>query len=401
MPIDRDALKSAQLPDRGYRQQVRGRLKKHRETSGSGGVILAKACLRLLDSKDLAQLGDLADERRLARRLDYWCQEHGDIKDARVILLVEELLRRAEGRVDGAATLRDQIINLGRGFAQFLQAGPPAPRAAALSSPNKSRDVDVARPGVYVATSGDRATSRPAPGSYFVVIDIKEPDFYIAQHLTCQWTSSRRSPVVSIAYVGFLFPKADPPRVLMRDPLTLENNILTPFVRPDAGAIAKDQSQLLSYAWSLGSGTPPDGVTDSFADVWKTTEWQSHRDYVEEIARHRMWEFGLSPSGTLGSARGGVFHRPTADEAIAAGADLAGFVDRTLGSQVNALTPLHRAAFEADVDLATRLIAQGVDPLRPDRIGRLPVDLAYASGSAEMVALLEPLTYPDGSGAVE
>ena len=37
--------------------------------------------------------------------------------------------------------------------------------------------------------------------------------------------------------------------------------------------------------------------------------------------------------------------------------------------------------------------------MRPDRIGRLPVDLAYASGNAEMVALLEPLTYPDASGA--
>jgi hypothetical protein len=176
MLIDRDALRSAQLPHRGYRQQVRGRLKKHRETSGSGGVILAKACLRLLDSKGLPLLGDLADERRLARRLDYWCQEDGDIKDARVILLVEEVLRRAEGRVDGAATLRDQIINLGRGFAQFLQAGPPAPRAAGLSSPHKSHHAGLARPGVYVATSGDRATSRPAPGSYFVIIDIKEPD---------------------------------------------------------------------------------------------------------------------------------------------------------------------------------------------------------------------------------
>jgi hypothetical protein len=401
MHIDPDALISAQLPERAYRLKLRGQLKKHRQSTRMGGLSLAKACLALVANSKIDLLGEFAKERALARVLDYWCNEDGDIKDARVILLVEELLRRVDSRLDGPATLRDQILNLGRGFARFLQAGPTVPRAAATSSPNKSRDADLARPGVYVSTSGDRATSRPAPGSYFVVIDIKEPDFYIAQHLTCQWTSSRRSPVVSIAYVGFLFPKADPPRVLMRDPLTLENNILTPFVRPDAGAIAKVQSQLLSYAWSLGSGTAPDGASDSFADVWKTTEWQSHRDYVEEIARHRMWEFGLPPSGSLGSARGGVSHRATADEAIAAGADLAGFVDLTLGSQVNALTPLHRAAFEADVEAVATLLAQGWDPLRPDGIGRLAIDLAYASGNAEMVALLEPLTYPDGAAADE
>jgi hypothetical protein len=187
----------------------------------------------------------------------------------------------------------------------------------------------------------------------------------------------------------------------MRDPPTLENNILTPFVRPDAGSIAKDQSQLLSYAWSLGSVAAPDDPSDSFADVRKMTEWQSHRDYVEEIARHRMWEFGLPLSGSLGSAGSGVSHRATADEAIAAGADLAGFVDLTLGSQVNALTPLHRAAFEADVEAVATLLAQGWDPLRPDGIGRLAIDLAYASGNAEMVALLEPLTYPDGAAADE
>jgi hypothetical protein len=400
MHIEPEIIASQSLPDRGYRARVRGQLKKYRKATGSGAINLAKACLALLRSKDLPLLGEFQDTRRLARTLDYWCQENGDIKDARVLHLVEALLRRTESHPNGQASPRTQIIGIGRGFAHFLAGRPTLPTLPAVAWSTDVATANMMGPGVFVATASARASTRPAPDHYFVVLDIGEPDFFVAQHFHCEWKSAQRPPVVRAFSVGFLFPQADPPRVLLRDPLTLENTILTPFVRTDAAT--EDQSQLLSYAWSLGQGADQGAPSaDLFADMWTTTEWEPFRKTIDEIARHRMWEFGIASDRSRGAARGGVRDGEGTDSNLAGRTDLPGFVDKAFGAQFNSFTPLHRAAFEADVEAVATLLAQGWDPLRPDGIGRLAIDLAYASGNAEMVALLEPLTYPDGAAADE
>ena len=174
------------------------------------------------------------------------------------------------------ATLRDQIINLGRGFAQFLAARTAGasrcwywPRRtnltmAHLARPRRLR-LDVGHARRQPSGAGILFRRHRHQGAGL----LHRPASHLRMDVVAAIAGClHRLRRLSVSEVPILHV------VLMRDPLTLENNILTPFVRPDAESIAKDQSQLLSYAWSLGSGTAPDDPSDSFADVWKTTEWQ-------------------------------------------------------------------------------------------------------------------------------
>ena len=183
-----------------------------------------------------------------------------------------------------------------------------------------------------------------------------------------------------------MFPKADPPRAMLRDPLTFENEVLIAFSRSSVDGIAADQSALLDYAWSLGRETRV-GEPEAFADIWATTEWRSHLEHIQELSRHRMWEFGLAEAG-LGASRGSSLP-------VAPPQDFKDLVDASFGSSFNAYSPLHRAAFEGDVEAVETLLQAGSDPQRQDRLGRLPVDFAYASGDSELVKLLEAVTFPD------
>ena len=175
------------LPDRGYRDRVRGILKKYRAATGQGGRTLAKACLALVPGKELPLLEGFEDPRRFGRTLDFWCNEAGDVKDNRVFFLVEELLRRADELPGGEVVLRSQIMDLGRSFSRFLAGPAPAPNLP-VTTAAKGITVDgTAKPGIYVSTRGERIETNPAPTEFFIVIDVDEPDFFIAQHMQCEW----------------------------------------------------------------------------------------------------------------------------------------------------------------------------------------------------------------------
>ena len=59
--VSLDALDA--LPDRGYRDRVRGLLKKYRAASGQGGRTLAKACCERYVARVRGEEGDAAQEQ--------------------------------------------------------------------------------------------------------------------------------------------------------------------------------------------------------------------------------------------------------------------------------------------------------------------------------------------------
>lgn len=64
-------------------------------------------------------------------------------------------------------------------------------------------------------------------------------------------------------------------------------------------------------------------------------------------------------------------------------------------------TALHCAARLGHLELAQLLIARGANPLTTDNRGRLPVDIACASGNIDLIELLERITYPEFTLAEE
>ncbi len=410
-----DIAKAPALPDRGYRCQVRARLIKYRATSGCGGTELAKQCLRQLSKLPSEREPQWSEPKKLARIIDYWCLEDGDIKDPRAFYLIEEFLRMVASTHGDGKTLREAVLSRGRSIAEFL--GNPSHAHSAFGSlasgieppsrPTKST--------VFITTQHGAFQVGPAPTSYLILHDVGEPDFYLMQTMICEWRNTRSQPIVLGGHVGYLFQRSDPPRAVLRDALTAENFILTCFVLPQHDARRAGPSALLDYAWSLRSADDAfqqQGVPHT--EIWSTSEWSEYQTVVAEISGHRIWDMGIqkdekrmhihlnsaamcvdeSDRNRVGRSMAEVPHLRPLYSKLGGARHIQDFIGEQFGSLRPNPHPIHLAAHRGDLESVRRLL-DGNPLLRDlaDEFDRLPVDLAYASGNPDLIRLIEPTSY--------
>lgn len=396
MAVDNLVLtNNPRLPGLAQRRRVRTALIKYRQAQGIGGQRLAKACQGLLDGDQLDQHHRIGKLELLARTIDYWCTENGDIKDPHVFQLLEHFVATEASQQMSLPATAHEVLELGRQIGAFLGSAP-------TTTPTGRESENIAaRPTAYVLTQSLAETISLRSRIFLVLIDVGETSFYLAQFLVVDWREGSDRIDVRTSMSGFYFRIAEPPRMMLRDPITFANRIYAPeLLDPPEQAIPG--SEVSAFArWSMKPDEATD-ITGSSYYAWDCDGAEEHFSAVNRIAESRMWELGVHSNST--TAKSGIsqevarslrrdnepLDRPPELRDALIRLQKSGLLARPAAS---GLTHLHTAAWRGDRQAVERLLTAGGDPNSLDAMGRLPLDLALASGFDDVASLLEKATF--------
>ncbi|MEL7543917.1 MAG: hypothetical protein AAGJ70_09095 [Pseudomonadota bacterium] len=426
------------LPDRGYQTRVFQQMRDYRADTGLGPRKLARELLDRLGSCHRDVDAGWLHVEKLERMIGYWLDEGGFAKNARAFYLIEQFTTQIQNSARTSSVL-ENILQIGRTFADFFGTAAIAkPKRLGLFGSKKPLHVNP-EDGVFVYTLDNLLEVEPAPTEFLIIHDVNEPDFLMVQILECEWRDDQWTPVIDNCLNGYWFYRANPSRLLLRNPQNSETHFFTPTLYSVREKNKAAASGFLKYAYSLREMDRDDNAESSVEiDCWKTEEWKNHLDIVHEVSGYRLWDLGLEvahrkepPGGSMMGRVGGMasYGRPS-DMAQHHGTDgrsdddvefprriyvpdetsppielpttavqeqtLPDLLSRLLPRSEISMTPLHRAAYRGDLNAVRQTLATA-DLTQRDSLGRRPIELACASGNHELIALLDPTNNSNGS----
>jgi|GEM_PF-7021385 len=284
------------LPEASYRQRLRGVIQKYRHKNRLGWVkIIKEGMLPLVPREEMAGLENEAyfGTGRLKRQLTYWCDEDGDLKDAKLIYLIEHFLEYAAPDLMAQFITKRKMHSLGQNFSDFLSI-PAAARehymfpTNQLYSPLYKTGVEA---GVFVLLDHDILPIKIKPQRFIVFSDIGENDFLVAQELAVSWGAiGRPQPLVMKSFQGFCFPFAANPEIIMRSSLGHSHDTYSIFVLKD-----EERPEVLMdnprYVLSLAAAGLGFKRTSRIRDhVIRLDDSAATTAAIMQIASHAIWD---------------------------------------------------------------------------------------------------------------
>lgn len=299
------------LPPAAYRLRLRGVLQKYRHINRRGWTKIVKHDIGPFLGKEMPDYDGLRTQEEIRRRLIYWCDEirkpaandptgieseplaGNDLKDPRLIHLVEYTLWHVAPELMQQFNYRDRLIATGRTIAEMFSLQPDVRKS--FVQPGHPHHLPILRtgivPGVYALLDHSTLAVTKRPQDFIIFTDVGENDFLVCQIITVSWMKQPRMDwQIMRSFLGYALPFANLPLIMVQSQHLLSNDmyaIFTPKIEDRPEQLRSEKSYVFSL---IAPGKGFSQLSRLRDHVWRPE--RHHRDYekIMSIASHTMWE---------------------------------------------------------------------------------------------------------------